>query len=303
MKKIIRRLICLVGVLCLLFSSLTIYAETGEEKTKIKYELSELEYFSELRSYTDDELYEKGLSEEQVDYIRNFDLVGAIKERAQLSESVLKDLGYTDEEISTLKSIVKRKSLSEADILKEVKGATLTLTLNSPSTSKSRYTYNFSFRWSSCPIFIDSDLLGATWSATGSNGQSVNVAINKSLSSLTTKYKYTGGAPSMPDKSYKWNYVHEYRAAKLEFDMGYNLGNGMSYWTYYGSGKLVLDAVVSNTIYEVYLKFGYGHSVVTGNPSVSFSGSGPSIGMTFGLTTQNLKTYSVRYRYDGKKMS
>ena len=130
MKKIIRRLICLVGVLCLLFSSLTIYAETGEEKTKIKYELSELEYFSELRSYTDDELYEKGLSEEQVDYIRNFDLVGAIKERAQLSESVLKDLGYTDEEISTLKSIVKRKSLSEADILKEVKGATLTLTLN-----------------------------------------------------------------------------------------------------------------------------------------------------------------------------
>lgn len=71
MKKIIRRLICLVGVLCLLFSSLTIYAETGEEKTKIKYELSELEYFSELRSYTDDELYEKGLSEEQVDYIRN----------------------------------------------------------------------------------------------------------------------------------------------------------------------------------------------------------------------------------------
>lgn len=31
MKKIIRRLICLVGVLCLLFSSLTIYAETGEE--------------------------------------------------------------------------------------------------------------------------------------------------------------------------------------------------------------------------------------------------------------------------------
>ena len=121
MKKIIRRLICLVGVLCLLFSSLTIYAETGEEKTKIKYELSELEYFSELRSYTDDELYEKGLSEEQVDYIRNFDLVGAIKERAQLSESVLKDLGYTDEEISTLKSIVKRKSLSEADILKEVR--------------------------------------------------------------------------------------------------------------------------------------------------------------------------------------
>ena len=145
--------------------------------------------------------------------------------------------------------------------------------------------------------------MAATWSATGSNGQSVNVAINKSLSSLTTKYKYTGGAPSMPDKSYKWNYVHEYRAAKLEFDMGYNLGNGMSYWTYYGSGKLVLDAVVSNTIYEVYLKFGYGHSVVTGNPSVSFSGSGPSIGMTFGLTTQNLKTYSVRYRYDGKKMS
>ena len=215
----------------------------------------------------------------------------------------LKDMGYSDNDIKQLRVSLSKKNINEDEIIKEIRGATLNLVLGSAIASKSKYTFNYSFRWSSCPIFIQDDLLAATWSATGSNGSPVNVAINKSSSFLTVKYKSTGGAPNMKDTTYKWNPIHEYRAAKIQFDMGYNMGSGMSYWTYYGSGKLVLDAVVSNTIYEVYLKFGYGHSVVTGTPSVSFSGSGPSIGMSFGWTTQNEETYSVRYRYDGHKVS
>lgn len=298
-----KKLLCIIGVISVFLSPISVSAATINNDSEVKYEISELDYFSELKNCSDRELADRGLSVEQINYIRDFDLVNAIKDRARLSESNLRDFGYNDEEILTLKSIGNRKSVTEEDILKEVRGATLSLVLGSPTTSKSRYSYNFSFKWSSCPIFIKSDLLATTWSATGSNGSSVNVAINKSQSKLTTKYKSTGGAPSLPDQTYKWNYVHEYRAAKLEFDMGQNLGSGMSNWTYYGSGKLVLDAVVSNTIYEVYLKFGYGHNVVIGAPSVSFSGSGPSIGMSFRWTTQNEKTYSVRYRYDGKKMS
>ena len=212
-------------------------------------------------------------------------------------------MGYSDNDIKQLRVSLSKKNINEDEIIKEIRGATLNLVLGSAIASKSKYTFNYSFRWSSCPIFIQDDLLAATWSATGSNGSPVNVAINKSSSFLTVKYKSTGGAPNMKDTTYKWNPIHEYRAAKIQFDMGYNMGSGMSYWTYYGSGKLVLDAVVSNTIYEVYLKFGYGHSVVTGTPSVSFSGSGPSIGMSFGWTTQNEETYSVRYRYDGHKVS
>ena len=259
MKKL-GKYLSIVCTICLMISPISsVNAKTNEEL--LEYEISELEYFKELKSQTNEELISKGMTPDQIKYIKNFDLI------------------------------------------KEIRGATLNLVLGSAIASKSKYTFNYSFRWSSCPIFIQDDLLAATWSATGSNGSPVNVAINKSSSFLTVKYKSTGGAPNMKDTTYKWNPIHEYRAAKIQFDMGYNMGSGMSYWTYYGSGKLVLDAVVSNTIYEVYLKFGYGHSVVTGTPSVSFSGSGPSIGMSFGWTTQNEETYSVRYRYDGHKVS
>ena len=279
----------------------SVNAKTNEEL--LEYEISELEYFKELKSQTNEELISKGMTPDQIKYIKNFDLISELQERAKLSNEQLKDMGYSDNDIKQLRVSLSKKNINEDEIIKEIRGATLNLVLGSAIASKSKYTFNYSFRWSSCPIFIQDDLLAATWSATGSNGSPVNVAINKSSSFLTVKYKSTGGAPNMKDTTYKWNPIHEYRAAKIQFDMGYNMGSGMSYWTYYGSGKLVLDAVVSNTIYEVYLKFGYGHSVVTGTPSVSFSGSGPSIGMSFGWTTQNEETYSVRYRYDGHKVS
>ena len=298
-----KKVLCIFSVLCLFLSQITVKAAENTDNTSTTLQISEIDYFLSLKKCTDEELSANGLTESQIRYIREFNLVQAIKERGNLSESNLKELGYNNKEIAILKNICKKRNITEEEISKEFRGATLTLTLNKPTTSKSRYTYNFSFSWSSCPIFIQSDLLAATWSATGSNGSPVNVAINKSLSKLTTNYKTTGGYPNMGSVSYKWGITHEYRAASIKFDMGHNVGNGMSYWTQSGSGRLVLDAVVSNTIYEVYLKFGYGHSIVTGTPSVSFSGSGPSIGMTFGWTTQNEKTYSVRYRYDGKKVS
>lgn len=301
MKKL-GKYLSIVCTICLMISPISsVNAKTNEEL--LEYEISELEYFKELKSQTNEELISKGMTPDQIKYIKNFDLISKLQERAKLSNEQLKDMGYSDNDIKQLRVSLSKKNINEDEIIKEIRGATLNLVLGSAIASKSKYTFNYSFRWSSCPIFIQDDLLAATWSATGSNGSPVNVAINKSSSFLTVKYKSTGGAPNMKDTTYKWNPIHEYRAAKIQFDMGYNMGSGMSYWTYYGSGKLVLDAVVSNTIYEVYLKFGYGHSVVTGTPSVSFSGSGPSIGMSFGWTTQNEETYSVRYRYDGHKVS
>lgn len=67
--------------------------------------------------------------------------------------------------------------------------------------------------------------------------------------------------------------------------MGYNWGNGMSYWIQKVSEKIVFDAIVSNTIQEVYLKFRYGHSEVTGTPSVSFSDTGLNIDLSYGWAT------------------
>jgi len=298
MKKIIS------FMLLLIFAIQPLYVNASTIEGSKVFKINEVEYFNMLRNTSDEELLKNGLTPEQIEYIRNFDLVEAVKTRAELSDSELKSMGYSTSDILKVKEITKNDNLTEDQIINSLSFATITFTLDAPVTSSSSFSFYFSFVWSMCPLFIQQDLIVAIWAATGFNGSPVNVAINKTKSYLTTKTASTVG----PQETYSWRISDEYRAANLKFTMGYkplegNNNTGMAHWTKYGNGRLALDAVVFGTIYEMYIKIGYGHSVVTGTPSVSFSGSGPSIGFKFGFTTVDECTYSRRYRHNGVQVS
>lgn len=297
MKKIIP------FMLLLIFAVQPFYVNATTIEEPITYTINELDYFLMLRNTSDEDLLKNGLTTEQIEDIRQFDLVEEVKNRAELSNPQLKSMGYSTSDISDIKEFAQIDNITEEQVINSLSFATVTFTLNKPTTTTSFYIYNFSFVWSKCPIFIQQDLIAATWAATGSNGSPVNVAINKPKSYLTTTNATTGGAPAIPNETHYWRINNEYSSANLKFSMGYNLGSGMSYWTKSGNGQLRIDAVVAGTIYEMYLKLGYGHSVVTGTPSVSFSGSGPSIGFKFGVTTNTESTISRRYRHNGVQVS
>lgn len=298
MKKIIPFMLLLIFTVQPFFVNATTIEET------ITYTINELDYFLMLRNTSDEDLLKNGLTVEQIEYIRQFDLVEEIQNRSELSNSQLKNMGYSASDILDIKEITQIENLTEEQVINSLSFATLSLTLNKPTTSTSFYNFTFSFVWSKCPIFIQQDLIAAVWAATGSNGSPVNIAINKSKSYLVTTSATTGGAPAIPNERYSWGIHHEYNSAFLKFSMGYNLGNGMSYWTKSGNGQLRLDAVIPGTIYEVYIKLGYGHSVLTGTPSVTFTGLGPEIGFTFGFTTQTEgDPISRRYRHNGVQVS
>lgn len=297
MKKIIPFMLLLIFTVQPFF----VNATTIEEP--VTYTINELDYFLMLRNTSDEDLLKNGLTAEQIEYIRNFDLVEAVKARAELPDSQLKGMGYSANDISNIQKITRNDNLTDDQIINSLSFATLTFTLNNPVTSTSSFSFYFSFVWSMCPLFIQDDLLAATWAGTGFSGTPINVAINKTRSYLSTRTSTTSG----PQDTYSWNPKDEYRSASLKFKMGYKpleAGDGLSHWTKYGNGRLVLDAVVSGTIYEIYIKLGYGHSVVTGTPSVSFTEKGPSIGFKFGLTTQTEgDPISRRYRYNGVRVS
>jgi hypothetical protein len=297
MKKIIS------FMLLLIFAVQPFYVNATTIEEPITYTINELDYFLMLRNTSDEDLLKNGLTTEQIEYIRQFDLVEEVKNRAELSNSQLKSIGYSTSDISDIREFTQIDNLTEEQVINSLSLATLTLTLNKPTTSTSFYNYNFSFVWSKCPIFLFKDLIAATWAATGSNGSPVNVAINKTKSYLTTTNATTGGAPAIPNDTHSWIMNNEYSSASLKFSMGYNLGDGMSYWTKSGNGQLRIDAVVPGTIYEMYLKLGYGHTIAVGIPSATFTGSGASIGFKFSIIVNEEAAISRRYRHNGVQVS
>lgn len=76
--------------MCLLVFPTLTYAQESEKNEETIIEISEFEYIKELQSCSDMELEARGLSKEQINEIREFDLVSSFKERASLSEDTLK---------------------------------------------------------------------------------------------------------------------------------------------------------------------------------------------------------------------
>ena len=92
MKKL-GKYLSIVCTICLMISPISsVNAKTNEEL--LEYEISELEYFKELKSQTNEELISKGMTPDQIKYIKNFDLISELQERAKLSNEQLKDMGY-----------------------------------------------------------------------------------------------------------------------------------------------------------------------------------------------------------------
>jgi len=292
MKRLTILVTCICTALSLLSGNNIVFANEAQSVI-----IDEFEYYTMLKNSTNEELIAAGMSEEAINEIRNFDLVSAVRSRAALPTEVLMELGYSENEITQMKNLFKRKAVTEEDVINEVRSSSLSLVVYPSYTSTNMIIYTFSFEWSSCPIVINSDMLAATWAATGSTGSPVNIAINKSSSYLTVSYQTTGNAVDMPNNSYSWDPESEYSKAQVIFDMGHNYGGGDSYWAKRGNGRLYLDAVVSGTLYEVYLKMGYGHKTITiGSPSVSFSGTGMSVSFTFTSNTISKDEYSERTR-------
>lgn len=291
-------LMCSASVNCMNVNASTLSGDSVQQTSEVETAVTtynEYEAYTYYLSLSDSELLNIGFSQDDIDYLRNFDFEEAVRERASLSNDKLNALGYSSDQISAL------KSTRDSGIIDSRAFATATIYSSLSSASTSRFKVNFSWSWSSCPVFIREDIIACVWNGTNSSGQPLNVAVDKSSLSHTVKYYDTySGKTTSESKSY--SIKNEYSGVSSKFRMGYNYGDGYMRWAKSGSGSVTVKGT-GGSIKEVLMKFEYGHTYITGSPSFSIAGSGSSIGISFNATTKTEDYSTHRYSSDGKTLS
>lgn len=254
---------------------------------------------------SDEELINSGMTAEEIDELRSFDFNQVLYERSRMSTEDLKWMGYTDEQILSLREMYGTisKSALQSDFTAEemsTRGifADLTLTTSIGKYSDSEISVEFDWSWSNLPAWYGGkDVVGFAWEGTDDNGNPLNVAIDtgSSYHNLNETNNVTG------NKTHSGTYDVErtYGAAKSEFQLGYRVED-MIGWYQSGDGEIFVEKTGSNDINEISMNVTYGHTIVIFGPSISFPGG---LSISFGSSTLEMDKDVARYTSTGQKIT
>lgn len=277
MKKIIAVLVALVISLTLLAPAFAKDAVISE--TKI---INEYQSIKELKQKTDSELKNQGYSDAEIKELRKLDYAAELKERAKLDNQILKNLGYTDDQIKKLKSFKGTED--------EINALAATITFDAyhinfwydTVNKRSYWKTGFSWSWSSKPIYLSTDVIGAGWTPT--------MSLLTAESYETVTYTPTT-IPTPPAYTKKYSFAlagTNSAQAKHPLWDSYNL-----MWASKGSGYVKVTA--GGEIKDMQMKIAYGHTQLSiSNPSIAYPW-GISFSWATGVNEEASKTFQYYY--------
>ncbi|SHI07848.1 hypothetical protein [Clostridium grantii] len=276
---------------CLILMPTTALASSNSNTITI----NEYEQYKSLKELKDFELEELGYTKEDIKEFKNLDYKKELKDRSKLSKEQLKNMGYSDEKINGL------KSYDGSEEQTSTLSATLSLSSNIYSASATKYKVNFNWAWSSAPIFWGNDVVGCAWSGTNPSSQPMNLAYS-SNSYHTIYYKWTDTGKTYSQTG-AITRLNDYGLVAMHFSEGTNLGEGIGTYAYKGSGRIEVNTINSATSQEICMRFEYGHNTIGLKPSVSASGSGVGLNISFSWYIDTIATSMHRYNRYGSTLS
>ncbi|MCF6097756.1 hypothetical protein L1766_12305, partial [Thermovorax subterraneus] len=159
------KIISIIVSILLVFSGIFAYAEGIKPEQKMaKVTINEYLMLKELKNKSYLELQKMGFSAQDIEKIRKFDYAEELYRRSKLDDSILKNLGYTDEQISMLRAF----SGTEEEII--ALAASLNISAKTDSyyysetNNRTYYRARFDGTWSSAPAVMMKDIIGIAWS-------------------------------------------------------------------------------------------------------------------------------------------
>lgn len=291
MKKVLSIILSLAMVFTL---SCTAFAEESA-KPEATITTSEYSMVQKLKTESTEALLAEGYSISDIKSAKSGELeqtiIDELMERAKLSDEILKQKGYTTDEIKQLRSLTGDESLASVQGL---------LASVSVRNSKSSYFYrksddrtyfiiNVGWNWDKEPTTHWTDIVGAGWAG--------NYQLTNKIASTNNTLKLTcvGNGPTVASKS-----IHvtmksdDINAGEAIFKMNQGAYYNQSfYWVKSGRGTIELSMSGHHDNAEFIFK--YGHSTVSVTPSVSMDGL--SLSFSFGVNTSKPSSGAV---YGGK---
>jgi hypothetical protein len=278
MKKRIKNIISAVLVFCMVISiSVVAFAKTNNDQLnkKIKFEVTANEYdmIKKIKNTPVSVLKEEGFSDQEINAIKDFDYKSEIFKLKKLDEDTLKGRGYTDKQINILKSFQGTEE--------EMQALAATLTINgilekwAVVDGQQKFEATYYWMWSSVPISRFEDIIAFGWNQDfnldTANSYSIVNYVNASTGQLSYSRTYDFTMDGTNTASHKFN-------VEIVNDQAM-YGNGRM--SLYRTGALENGAIVIK----------YGHRTVIGSPSVSLGG----LSLSFNYGTSTAGTAYVPY--------
>lgn len=312
MKKTQKILSIILVIILLCLSPIPAFAnETNKDFEKINV-INEYDNYISLISKSDEQLKATGMADDDIKYIRDFNYEKEIKNRAKLTDEILKLYRYSDNEIKELREAAKLDKIPE-NIMKSISRSTLTSSIKisqkgiiTEAGQNVRYVdFEYKFSWSRIPMMLFNDTVAIAFHSDNSSEY-----IYKKVNS----YKFTANLTTLLSgkivtESVEWKYDGSKGGPNVsaKFPVGMKGADGIvTHMCYNGSGKFRVTNRDTNC--RLFVDAVYAHTVITIAPSFSVSIKGPNIGINFkmgadeqhntGWYYSNL-TISKDYIYEG----
>ncbi|OMD04077.1 hypothetical protein [Paenibacillus odorifer] len=224
---------------------------------------NEYDSFKKIQSTSFEDLKAMGYTEEDIEYIKNFDYEASMQVKVnklqKLDESLLENAGYDEKQITTIQNY----SGTEEQLARA--SATLSLSTyrngSSSSSTFSSITFSTYYNWSSAPNFLLTDIVAVPWSE-GMYLDNSNSNATISYVDLTTgAFIKTANPTVVPNIN---------TGASIKFGLGYAI-NGTE--AYAKSGNFNYRLTKNSKVTEVAIQPAYGHTFLSVvSPTVTYPG-------------------------------
>ena len=221
---------------------------------------NEYDVFMKLQNTSKKVLKQMGYTTNEVEKIKELSIEEMLLERAKLSEEELISKGYSREEIGLLKNYDGSPIANSP----EMRGvfADITGTVKKIGFSKSTAKAQFAWEWSKEPVLSGTPVTEVvTCNFLGINTNNQTCVVTNTLKSCSVKY-YNGTMQLPSDEAGpapKPTVTKQYSQVSVKFPMGKVYGGG-SYWAKKGTFTVeVSEQAVVNKLHTTAFLFCYGH--------------------------------------------
>lgn len=297
-----RKMMCVMMVFALLVcSSVSSAAVDNNELKQTKYIVSkftrsEYDMLMSIHTKSEKELLLEGYTVEDIEVLQAVSIEEAICERAKMSEEELSKMGYTDEQISLLRTY-DGSPLSENPQMRGI-FADVDGWLYAGDCNENCLRVTIVWEWTNAPLFSGTsitDSIACAFQGINNNSHPVTVKLNPSNTSCKLYYYSSLGALIDVVEDVDVDHTAVNTCISAEIPMGKWFDDEVG-WAKHGELSFEIEEQVEvNALNNALFAFGYGHTTLGNAPDVSASLDGLHFSFDFGVgfTEMFYKEYRV----------
>lgn len=260
------------------------------------YVVNEYEMFQNLKTYSQEELRERGYTDTEIETIQSLTYETAISDLGDLPREELEGYGYTGEQIDFIKAY-DGEPLSDEDI--QLLSINLTIALRVYDASTSKVTLYYSWEWASRPVIYGNairDVAAVGWQGFDRDSKAIMATYTSSGATAQIRYYKDGSLAKKTTNSIKSNNIGEsvYTQIACTIDGGSWAKGGYMYVP-------VKPAAGGNNLGGATFSVAYTHQLKTNiDISIGLTVKGIfSVGLTFPAGFEHVTEDSAVIRSDG----